>query len=203
VEAGYNGTVSSKTWKRVWEDEQRLHKDLFYTMIVSVHPTRNDALEAEFAAQKQFDAVNSDLFINKGYAHKKFWGENFKPGHRHTEETKAKMRNRVVTEETRRRMSEAGKLKAPMSEETRAKMLARDPATRLHSTETKAKISRSNRKPKTAEAVKNSVAARLAVMTPEFREKLAANRGKHWYNNGTKSFLMLDTEADGLQRGRL
>jgi hypothetical protein len=79
----------------------------------------------------------------------------------------------------------------------------RDPSTRIHSPETKAKISKSNQKPKHPEAVRKSVAARLAVMTPEFREKLAVNRGKHWYNDGVKSFLMLDTDAIGLRRGRI
>ena len=54
----------------------------------------------------------------------------------------------------------------------------RDPATRLHSEETKQKIAASNRKPKDPTAVRRSADARLSNMTPEVRAKLGGNRGK-------------------------
>lgn len=70
-----------------------------------------------------------------------------------------------------------------MESTTKEKMSAaqkkRDPATRLHSEETKAKISASNTgKPKAPEAVAKSAATRLANLTAETRVKLGANRGK-------------------------
>ena len=55
----------------------------------------------------------------------------------------------------------------------------RDPSTRLHTAETKAKISASNTgKSKAPEAVAKSAATRLANLTDETRVKLGGNRGK-------------------------
>ena len=67
--------------------------------------------------------------------------------------------------ETKQKMSEAAK--------------KRDPKTRLHSEETKQKISVSNKKPKDPVTVQRAAQARLANMTPETRVKLGSgNRGK-------------------------
>lgn len=55
----------------------------------------------------------------------------------------------------------------------------RTPESRKHTNETKSKISKSNQKPKTIEAIANSVAARNANMCEETRFKLGSgNRGK-------------------------
>jgi hypothetical protein len=68
VLSGYNGTVKSKRYKAIFKAEQEHNKQLFKTRILSYHQTRKEALEAELALQLKFDVVNSDTYMNMGYA---------------------------------------------------------------------------------------------------------------------------------------
>lgn len=68
VQSGYRGSVRSRRWRKLWEDQMSSHPDLFSTEIVSVHDTRQDALEEELRLQQLYNVVGSDDWINEAYA---------------------------------------------------------------------------------------------------------------------------------------
>lgn len=68
IEKGYCGSVRSKKWKSIWENQLKFYPELFTVDIVSIHSTRSAALEEEFRLQRVYDVVKSDEWINQGYA---------------------------------------------------------------------------------------------------------------------------------------
>lgn len=68
IKAGYMGTVSSKKYKRLWNQELRDHPELFHIEIISYHDTRRDATWKELHLQKLFNVVNNPLFVNMALA---------------------------------------------------------------------------------------------------------------------------------------
>lgn len=107
------------------------------------------------------------------------------------------------TNEQRAKWNLAKRQKPALTEEDRAKMRL-ERSLRKHSQETKTKMSEYGKgKVKSAEHLAKIAKARLQNMTAETRQKFSVNGGKHWYNNGAKSFLLLEQEASGLHRGRL
>ena len=68
VENGYHGSVRSKRWKSVWDEELRENNEMFETVILSYHTTRSAALHEELRFQKENDVVRSKVWINDGYA---------------------------------------------------------------------------------------------------------------------------------------
>jgi len=142
VENGYHGSVRSQKYRALWESELENNPQLFTTVILSEHKTRNESLDAEVALQKLHDAVKSPLYINMAYAR----GGFFNPGtEAYTPEVRAKMRaaklgkkqtpehaakaaagriGRKNTPEQKERMRQAAltrKKAPPVSEETRQK----------------------------------------------------------------------------------
>jgi len=70
IDSGYKGSVSSKEYKDIWLDETLLHPEIFSTEIISLHPSREEALKAELQYQIDNDVVSSNLWINKSLAKK-------------------------------------------------------------------------------------------------------------------------------------
>lgn len=68
IEEGYRGSVKSKKYKKLWEQELRVNPHLFETLIISTHYTKQEALYKELILQKMFNVVKSDLFVNLSYA---------------------------------------------------------------------------------------------------------------------------------------
>ena len=68
VRNGYRGSVRSKKWCSVWENEVKNHPEYFHTEILSVHQTRQDALAEELRLQVLMGVVKSTEWINEGYA---------------------------------------------------------------------------------------------------------------------------------------
>lgn len=60
----YHGSVSSKKYKSIWIEIINSKKDLS-THILSVHETRNEALDAERELQLEYDVARSNIFINR------------------------------------------------------------------------------------------------------------------------------------------
>ena len=76
----YQGSVRSVRYKDIWKSELKLHPELFSTVIVSRHDTREDATWNELMIQKLFNVVNNDLFINMAYAAPNgFFGRDITP----------------------------------------------------------------------------------------------------------------------------
>lgn len=65
---GYHGSVLSKAYKEIYKNELLEHPELFDSCIVSEHPTREEALEAERMYQLRTDAAQNPLFFNRAVA---------------------------------------------------------------------------------------------------------------------------------------
>ncbi len=65
---GYNGSVKSKKWSKLFLKEQRNNKHLFKTRIISLHKSREEATKRELFIQKKYDVVNSKNYFNESYA---------------------------------------------------------------------------------------------------------------------------------------
>jgi len=68
IKNGYNGSVSSKTYRNIYESEQKHNKHLFKTRILNTFNTRKEALEDELRIQKIHNVVLNPKYINKSYA---------------------------------------------------------------------------------------------------------------------------------------
>lgn len=68
VENGYHGTVLSKKWKEIWNQELRENPHLFKTIILTLHDEREEATQEELRFQKENNVVKSDEWINEAYA---------------------------------------------------------------------------------------------------------------------------------------
>jgi len=68
IKQGYKGSVASKQYYQLWEQEIKNNPHLFEVEIVSKHKTRKSALKAELKLQKKYNAVKSDQWLNKSEA---------------------------------------------------------------------------------------------------------------------------------------
>jgi hypothetical protein len=68
IKQGYKGSVASKEYCQIWEQEIKNNPHLFDVQIVSKHKTRKSALKAELKLQKKYNAVKSDQWLNKSEA---------------------------------------------------------------------------------------------------------------------------------------
>ena len=91
VNNGYNGSVTSKKYKSIYDSEQTLNKHLFKTRILSTFLTAEEALTEELRLQKMHKVLKNQKYINMAYASiNGFFGmDNI--GHTHSEETKMKI----------------------------------------------------------------------------------------------------------------
>lgn len=68
IQKGYKGSVKSKKYKNIWENELKNNYNLFDTYIISTHYTRQEALYKELKLQKILNVVKNPLFANQSYA---------------------------------------------------------------------------------------------------------------------------------------
>lgn len=68
IHSGYKGSVSSKEFEEIWNEEISKNPKLFITTIISNHETRLEALEEELKYQLEHDVVNRKDYINKSLA---------------------------------------------------------------------------------------------------------------------------------------
>ena len=68
VKNGYNGTILSKKWYNIYQNEQKENKHLFKTRILSTHETRKQALEEELRVQKLHSVRDNSKYFNESYA---------------------------------------------------------------------------------------------------------------------------------------
>ena len=86
INKGYRGSVESKNYKSIWKQELYDHPDLFKTIILTRHETRQEAMEREIVFQEAFTVARNPLYINLAHANGKFFTSG-----PHTPETKAKI----------------------------------------------------------------------------------------------------------------
>lgn len=77
IENGYKGSVLSKRWKNIWNDEIKNNPQLFRVEIIKTFHTRQEATNYEHDYQKKHDVVNSEKYANMAYATKNgFFGRD-------------------------------------------------------------------------------------------------------------------------------
>ena len=65
---GYTGSVTSKKYRKIYEEEKKLHPELFDTIILTEHKIRIDATIQELKYQIEKNTVKSPLFFNESLA---------------------------------------------------------------------------------------------------------------------------------------
>lgn len=86
INKGYRGSVSSERYKSIWKQELKLHPDLFKTIILTRHETRQEAQDKEIVFHEAFTVARNPMYINMTHANGKFFVSG--PP---SSETKAKM----------------------------------------------------------------------------------------------------------------
>jgi hypothetical protein len=86
IERGYRGTVTSKQYKLIWKQELRDNPNLFKTVIISNHDSKEQAKQRETELQSYFSVHTNPMYINKIISGALL----FAPGH--SEATKQKIR---------------------------------------------------------------------------------------------------------------
>jgi hypothetical protein len=180
VKTGYNGTVTSRQYRRLWETEQRAHPELFATRVISTHATRAGALAREEQLQRQLGVVKNPLYTNLAYANRGFVITS-----PHSAETRAKISASKVgvktgprSEQTRKRQSAAaiGRTKSP---EHRAAM-SRGKIGAKQSSATIEKRRQSQLGQKRSPEMRGRMAAIKKNPTPEQRRRFSeAQRKRH------------------------
>ena len=161
INKGYRGSVVSKNYKSIWKQELKGHPELFKTIILTRHETREEAMERELIFQEAFSVARNPLYINMAHANGKFFTSGpLAP------ETKAKLAaantGKKRSPETKAKQSAAhtGKKQSP---EAIAKTAAANTG-KKHSPEAKAKMSAAHtgkkRGPESAETKAKKSAAR-------------------------------------------
>lgn len=176
IRGGYRGSVKSRRYQELWEGES---DDMFLTIVLSTHSTREEALEEELRLHKEMDVVNSDLFTNMAVASPNgFFGMDtsgeLNPyyGKRHSKETRDKMS---------KPRSEKGKKNIGIASSKRYE----------------------------DKEFKNKMLNNLEVgweyqKTPEARRKQSErSKGNKWWNDGTHQKFQKECPGDGWINGRL
>ena len=212
VKSGYNGSVTSKMYGRIWRSEREKNKHLFKTIILSLHETRKGATRAEARLQEARKVVQSDLYINLSIAKVNGFFCNGTRGEAHPTHRS----NYSPTIETRRKLSEVtsgannGMYGRKHTEKARQKMSATKRARPLtgemHANYSSAKSGENH--PNWGKQQKSHVieALRLANIgkpkSESTKHKLSKVReGKVWWTDGVHSRMCVEQPGVTWRRG--
>lgn len=68
ISAGYRGSVKSKVYSKLWQEELENHPELFDIVILDKFKTRKEALVEELRLHNLHDVRKNDQFVNMAYA---------------------------------------------------------------------------------------------------------------------------------------
>lgn len=68
IQSGYKGSIKSKQYKEIFENEKLNNDHLFKTKIIKKFKDRKEALAYECSVQIKLNVVKSSLYINKSIA---------------------------------------------------------------------------------------------------------------------------------------
>lgn len=105
IKQGYNGTIKSKKYRKIFLEEQEKNKNLFRTRILSMHSLREDALIEELRLHIKYNVVKSNKYMNMSLASPKGCFGRDVTGSNHP------MYNKSHSEETKKQISETLKKK--------------------------------------------------------------------------------------------
>lgn len=159
IQNGYRGSVRSKKYREVWKEELRTNPQLFSIEILSIHEDRYEALVEEKRIQEEIDVIKRPDYINRGVSLGIFGLEL--RGERNP------FFSRKLSEEAKKKISDAKKGKTTITETGRLKCAAA--ASYPRSEKTKQKM----RKPK-SDATRKKMSLAHQNRSPEYRAKLSA-----------------------------
>jgi hypothetical protein len=64
INSGYHGSVCSKKYVKIWQEELKNNSDLFKTKIISICASKVDAIEKEKKFQNHFKVISNPMYIN-------------------------------------------------------------------------------------------------------------------------------------------
>ena len=141
INKGYRGSVKSQRYQLIWKQELYDHPDLFKTIILTRHETRQEAMERELIFHEAFSVARNPLYINMAHANGKFFTSGpLSPEHKAKQSAAKTGQKRTPESKAKMSAAKTGKKLGPASVETKAKMSAAHTGKKL-SSETKAKIS--------------------------------------------------------------
>jgi hypothetical protein len=65
INKGYHGSVYSKKYKTIWQQELKSCPERFKTTILTFHETKQNAVEQELKFQRQLKVIKNPLYINQ------------------------------------------------------------------------------------------------------------------------------------------
>lgn len=68
IENGYNGSIKSKKYKSIYQEEQVENKHLFKTRILNTYESQEEAVKAEKELHIRYNVVKSNLYMNEAIA---------------------------------------------------------------------------------------------------------------------------------------
>ena len=154
INKGYRGSVSSKKYMAIWKQEFAYHPELFKTIILTKHETRQEALDKEIVFHESLSVALNPMYINMAHANGKFLSVGPKSpehiaklkGQKRSPETKAQMsatstgKNKSPEHRANIAAAKTGKKLGPPSPDTRARLSVAQTG-KKHSPETLAKMS--------------------------------------------------------------
>ena len=208
INKGYRGSVASKNYKSIWKQELYDHPDLFKTIILTRHETREAALDKELIFHESFTVARNPMYINMVHANGKFFTSGpLSPEHiakvsagmtgkKKSPEHIAKLKGQTRTPESKAKMS-AAQTGRKHSLEAVAKQSAAQTGKKRgpHSSETKTKIAAAKTGKKLTPEHKAKIAAantgkKKSPRSPEHIAKRVAARLENILRK--KNFLLLD-----------
>ena len=177
INKGYRGSVASKKYMSIWKQELSSHPDLFKTIILTRHETKQEAQDKEIIFHEAFSVARNPMYINMAHANGKFFTSG--PSGPQSPETKAKIgaanTGKNHTPESKAKMAAAkkGKKRRPQSPEHKAKISAANTGQK-RSPESIAKMTGQKHTPETI--AKISAAQTGKKHTPETIAKMSATR---------------------------
>jgi len=193
INNGYNGSVSSRQYKNIWDKERKDNPHLFKTRILKKFWRRSMATTAEFHYQKKHNLIYNELYMNKALAIK-WYKINNSFDEKHRNNLRLSHLGKVHC-----RDKEGNSLTVNKEEFYNNNDLISINLNRVVTQDTKNKISKSNigRKLSEETKIKQSIAKKGVLKSKEHKDKLsAANKGKKFSDERKANML-------GIHKGRI
>lgn len=120
--SNYHGSVESKKYKKIWNNELKNNPKLFKTIIITRHTTREAATKKELSFQIKLGVVKSSMYVNLALARPNgFFGRDVSGKNNPMYNPNKEMRKLLSEKAKGRTMSEKGRLSVAESNRRRRK----------------------------------------------------------------------------------
>jgi len=230
IDNGYNGSVTSVKYSKIWKSERKHNPQLFSTKIISYHITTQEALDEELRLQKLHQVVRNPKYINMSYCQRNgFHGGDTSKFIDYTNPKRLKKISESVSGKKNgnygKQMTAEDKLKNPKFFENHKRGKDNPNHGSKASEETKLKQSIASKGKNNSnygncwcvlETAENKSKRKLhpkddipqgwiscAQFDDNKKDKSKHHYGKSWYNDGTKNYLKFAEDATNLLKGRI